>query len=40
MNASNYKLQALDIHKSYGSNAVLKGVSINACPGDAKFTHS
>ena len=34
MNASNYKLQALDIHKSYGSNAVLKGVSVSACPGD------
>lgn len=34
MNASTYKLQALDIHKSYGSNAVLKGVSLNACAGD------
>lgn len=34
MNASNYKLQALDIHKSYGSNQVLKGVSLNACAGD------
>ncbi len=34
MNATNYKLQALDIHKSYGSNAVLKGVSLNACAGD------
>ncbi|PWB16542.1 ATP-binding cassette domain-containing protein [Comamonas sp. JNW] len=34
MNASNYKLQAQDIHKSYGSNQVLKGVSLNACAGD------
>ncbi|GAB2469340.1 arginine/ornithine transport ATP-binding protein AotP [Comamonas humi] len=29
-----YKLQALDIHKRYGSNEVLKGVSLNACAGD------
>lgn len=29
-----YKLQALDIHKRYGQNEVLKGVSLNACAGD------
>ena len=29
-----YKLQALDIHKRYGHNEVLKGVSLNACAGD------
>ena len=29
-----YKLQALDIHKRYGQNEVLKGVSLNAHAGD------
>ena len=29
-----YKLQALDIHKRYGQNEVLKGVSLNARAGD------
>ena len=29
-----YKLQALDIHKRYGQNEVLKGVSLSACAGD------
>ncbi|THT97820.1 ATP-binding cassette domain-containing protein [Lampropedia puyangensis] len=32
--SSNIKLQALDIHKYYGNNHVLKGVSLSASAGD------
>ncbi len=32
--AAPLKLQALEVHKSYGSHEVLKGVSLNACAGD------
>ena len=31
---TNHKLQAIDIHKSYGGHEVLKGVSLSACAGD------
>ena len=34
MTSTAYKLQAEDIHKSYGSHQVLKGVSLNARAGD------
>ncbi len=34
MNAPNLKLQAIDIHKSFGTNEVLKGVSLQAHAGD------
>lgn len=34
MNSSAFKLQAEDLHKSYGSNHVLKGVSLTAKAGD------
>ena len=34
MTSSAYKLQAEGIHKSYGSNHVLKGVTLNAKAGD------
>jgi arginine/ornithine transport system ATP-binding protein len=34
MSTSPIKLQALDIHKRYGANEVLKGVSLTAHAGD------
>jgi arginine/ornithine transport system ATP-binding protein len=34
MSTSPIKLQALDIHKRYGANEVLKGVSLTANAGD------
>ena len=34
MTSTAYKLQAEDIHKSYGSHQVLKGVTLNARAGD------
>ena len=34
MTQASLKLQALDIHKSYGDHQVLKGVSLKACAGN------
>ena len=34
MNAQTYKLQVQNIHKRYGNHEVLKGVSLDARPGD------
>jgi len=34
MNTQNLKLRVEDIHKRFGSNEVLKGVSLSACAGD------